>query len=76
MDCLHGVLKVCKYKSYKRKSTCSKYNAHTEPLFKELKLLKIKDIFTLAKLKFAHKFINNKLRDKLMGIPFLLKKYT
>ena len=28
--------------------TNSKYNAHTDPLFKSLKLLKIKDIFWRA----------------------------
>ena len=30
----------------------SKFNAHTEPLFKELRLLKISDIFNLQCLKF------------------------
>ena len=28
--------------------TCSKYNAHSEPLFKELKLLKLEDIRKLS----------------------------
>ena len=36
----------------------AKYNAHTEPLFKENKLLTIEDIFELNCLKFYHKFIN------------------
>ena len=38
--------------------SCKKYNAHTSPLFKTLKLLKFEDIFTLSKLKFYHKYIN------------------
>ena len=41
-----------------RTITCSKYNAHTEPIFKKLNLLKLKDIFTLNALQFYFKFIN------------------
>ena len=41
--------------------TNSKYNAHTEPLFKQLYLLKIKDIFDVQCLKFWYKFGNKKL---------------
>ena len=36
--------------------TNSKYNSHTEPLFKELKLLKISDIFKIQCMKFWYKF--------------------
>ena len=38
--------------------SCSKYNAHTDPLFKKthLKVLKISDIFTFSKLKFYYKY--------------------
>ena len=36
-----------------------KFNAHTEPIFKELKMLKIKDIFNIQCLKFWFKFVNN-----------------
>ena len=39
--------------------TNSKYNAHTDPLFKSLKLLKIKDIFDVQCMKFWYKFVNN-----------------
>ncbi len=39
----------------------SKYNAHTEPIFKELKLLKLNDILKLQELKFYYKFKNIKL---------------
>ena len=36
--------------------TNSKYNAHTEPLFKTLNLLKIDDIFRLNAIKFYYKY--------------------
>ena len=39
----------------------SKYNAHTDPLFKQLHLLKVKDIFDVQCLKFWYKFVNKKL---------------
>ena len=39
--------------------TNSKYNAHTDPLFKSLKLLKIKDIFDVQGMKICYKFVNN-----------------
>ena len=39
----------------------SKYNAHTDPLFKEMHLLKLNDIFKLNALKLYHNFKNNKL---------------
>ncbi len=35
------------YKTTERSIILSKYNAHTEPIFKELKLLKVKDILKL-----------------------------
>ena len=39
----------------------STYNAHTDPIFKKLKLLKVKDIFMIQSLKFYYKYSNNKL---------------
>ena len=44
-----------------RSITSSKYNAHTEPIFKTLKLLKINDIFKCQTLKFCYKLINGNL---------------
>ena len=44
--------------------TCSKYNAHTEPLFKAVKLLKFSDLLKLRELNFYYKFIH-----KLLTIP-------
>ena len=41
---------------------CScKYNAHTDPIFKKLCLLKIQDIFIIQCAKFFYKFSHNKL---------------
>ena len=39
----------------------SKYNAHTDPLFKDLEMLKVKVIFDVQCLKLWYKFINNEL---------------
>ena len=47
-------------KALRTVSVCS-YNAHTEPLFKNLRLLKIKDMLTLQTLKMYYKFQNNNL---------------
>ena len=41
--------------------TGSKYNAHTEPLFKQLNIMKLEDSFSLQCLKFYHKFKTNSL---------------
>ena len=39
----------------------SKYNAHTEPLFKTLEIIKIHDIHKLQQYKFIHKLFNDNL---------------
>ena len=36
--------------------SCSKYNAHTESLFKSLNLLKVEDIFKIKALKSYYKY--------------------
>ena len=41
--------------------TCSRYNAHTEPLFKRLRIIKINDLFELNLLKFYQKLLNGRL---------------
>ena len=38
-----------------------KYNAHTEPIFKSLSLLKLEDIFYITQLKFYYQMINKSL---------------
>ena len=53
-----------------RMLSLSKYNAHIEPLFKNLKLLKINDILKLQELKFYNKYKNNKLPYYLQSLPF------
>ncbi len=47
-----------------------KYNAHTDPLFKILKLLKVNDIFKLQELKFYYKYKNNILPHYLHSLLF------
>ena len=37
----------------------SKYNSDTEPLFRQLNLLKIHDIFVIQQYQFYHKFLSN-----------------
>ena len=44
-----------------RTITCSKYNAHTEPLLKALDILKIEDTLKLNTLKFYYKYIHGTL---------------
>ena len=44
-----------------RTITNSNYIAHTEPLFKELKLVKITDMYVIAIWKFYHNLMNNQL---------------
>jgi hypothetical protein len=39
----------------------SKYNAHTDPIFKELKLLKINDLHKQFMMKFYYKFVQKEL---------------
>ena len=41
----------------------AKYNAHTEPLFKKMKILQVNDLFKLNQLKFYHKYVNKRLPD-------------
>ena len=39
----------------------SKYNAHTDPIFKSLKLLKVKDIFFIKSIQFYYNYVHSKL---------------
>ena len=41
--------------------TVSKYNTHTEPLFKALDLLKIQDMLDLSTLKFYYRYVHDNL---------------
>ena len=48
----------------------SKYNAHTEPIMKHLKLLKVYDILRLQTLKFYYKYRHGYLPVYLLNLPF------
>ena len=48
--------------------SCSRYNAHTEPIFKSLKLLKISDILKLNILKMYFKFYHKLLPTYLSNM--------
>ena len=48
---------------------CAKYNAHTEPLFKQLSLLRIDHLLKQQELKFYFKYRNNLLPVYLQNIP-------
>ncbi len=56
--------------------TLSKYNAHTDPLFKQLRLLKASDIFTVQILKFYYKFRHQQLPNYLLQFPFTYNRDT
>ncbi len=49
----------------------SKYNAHTEPLFKSLNLQNVSDILHLQLLKFYYKYKNRTLPYYLAQLPFI-----
>ena len=51
-----------------RSITLSKYNAHTDPLFIKLKILKVSDIYLLSLLKFYHKYKANLLPIYFTGM--------
>ena len=54
----------------------SKYNAHTEPIFKQLKLLKVTDILRLQELKFYYKFHHRMLPSYLLDLPLVTNAET
>ena len=58
-----GILQqiVKKQKNAIRLIAKAPYNAHTEPLFKKLGILRFEDLLTFSKLKFMHSFSNKKL---------------
>ena len=55
-------VRIFKLQKKAMRTVCGvKYNAHTDKLFKELNILKVKDIFIIQCAKFYHKFVNGKL---------------
>ena len=51
----------------------SKYNAHSEPLFKLYRILKLSDVVTLQTMKVGlyHKFRNNELQVYMQNWPLI-----
>jgi hypothetical protein len=49
----------------------SKYNAHTDPLFKLLNLLKVMEIYKLNELKFYYKYVNDNLPYYFQQLPLI-----
>ena len=50
--------------------TLAKFNAHSEPIFKSLNLLKVQDIFEICQMKFYHNCLNKKLPHFFNQISF------
>ena len=48
----------------------SNFRAHTEPIFKFMKILKLEDLYQLQQLKFYYKLVNNRLPFYFSQIPF------
>ena len=44
-----------------------KYNSHTEPIMKEIKILKLEDLFKLNMLKWYYRFVNKQLPSYFFG---------
>ncbi len=59
-----------------RTISLSKYNSHTEPILKHLKLLKIEDILKLQTLKLYYKYRNDQLPIYLLNLPFQYNSET
>ena len=53
-----------------RMVSLSKYNSHTEPIFKRPHLLKVADILKIQELKFYYRFMHNTLPRYLQRIAF------
>ena len=64
------LLNILKQKKEVRIITLAKYNAHTEPIFKKLFILKIHDLFSLCQLKFYHSYLNKLLPHHFINMYF------
>ena len=52
--------------------TFAPFNSHTNEIFINLNLLKVRDLISLSQLKLAHNFLNDRLPTDLMSL-FLLR---
>ena len=59
-----------------RAITSSAYNAHTSPIFKNLRLLKIYDIHILQQLKFYYKMVHTNLPIYFNTLPLIRNQDT
>ena len=55
--------------------TNSKYNAHTEPIFKALTILKLEDLYKLCVYKFYFNYCHVQLPDYFQHLEILERKY-
>lgn len=51
-----------------------KYNAHTSPIYKELKILRVPDMYTISLYKFYHKYLNHTLPPAFDWLHYPLVK--
>lgn len=54
-----------------RSLTLSRYNSHTEPLFKYLRILKISDMYNQQELKFYFRYVNKLLPDFFANVNLM-----
>ena len=54
----------------------TKYNLHTEPLFKSLSVLKVEDLLKIQILRFYYKFMHKQLPVYLQNWPIIQNTYT
>ena len=67
----YGIERIFKLqKKAVRLITLAKFNAHSEPIFKSLYLLKVQDIFEICQMKFYHNYLNKNLPHFFNQIPF------
>ena len=52
----------------------TQYNAHTEPLFKKLKILNVTNMLKLHELKLYFKYVHTTLPVYLQNLPFILNE--
>ena len=62
-----NILKICQKKVI-RAVTKSKYNAHTDQLFKQTEILPIEKVIKLEILKISHKYMHDKLPGPLNSL--------
>jgi len=71
MGFYYGAMKVIKYSNFEKKAmqiiNKTHLLAHTDPIFKKEKILKVADIFKIKSYKLFFKFVEKELPAKLMN---------